>query len=227
MLKEKEIKEVFVEYLNFAKIPKHIEEYILESVKKETEWLIPYDGDHSYEHLKSRINKSVKKEKMTSLMRRCRGHNFENSFGEPQHLSLELYSNEASFVWFDIDDIIYDSIKSLLPISFDKEDVFIMVSSNGDIVPPHIDDFRKSGINYIIESGGENVTTNHYKPKKEYEHLICYPRTIFLLDKLDLIHGDVIKEKSWFKLDTKTIHSVQNINPHQQRISLTICDWDF
>ena len=190
-------------------------------------WLKPYEGDYSDDYLNHRLNNSVKKDKLSGVVQKFRNHNFENSFGEPQHLSNQLYPNEASFEWFDIDDKIYECLKLILPISFDKEDVFIMASSNGDIVPPHIDDFRKSGINYIIESGGENVTTNHYKPQKEYEHLVSYPRTIFLLDKLDLIHSEVIKEKSWFKLNTKTIHSVQNINPHQQRISLTICDWDF
>lgn len=77
---------------------------------------------------------------------------------------------------------------------------------------PHIDPTPvRWVINYVLKSGGENVLTQFWYPKKEYAHQNITFAT-FPYDKLDLAEEFYSKPQSWYKIDTHTIHSVDNLS---------------
>jgi hypothetical protein len=70
----------------------------------------------------------------------------------------------------------------------------------------HTDIERTFAINYILETGGDNVQTCFYDEKN------------ILLEKY------VVQEKQWAKLDVTVPHNVINVKPNSRRIGLSVCD---
>jgi hypothetical protein len=80
---------------------------------------------------------------------------------------------------------------------------------------------RSCAYNYIIETGGD-ATTCFWKPKDEFNHLKAYAQTVFPYDRLDLVEEVKIDKGRWHRLDTRQIHSVENLDPTKKRISLSL-----
>lgn len=93
---------------------------------------------------------------------------------------------------------------------------------NGDFFPPHVDLVRYRAINFPIELGGSNVTTDFWKPKEEFAHLKITPRTAFPYERIEKIASYKIELHKWHQLDVTNIHSVENIEPGKRRMSFTL-----
>jgi hypothetical protein len=76
-----------------------------------------------------------------------------------------------------------------------------------DPINLHRDPGRKVAFNYIIESGGENVSTEIYK----YKH-----------PDLTLLQSEVIPLFTWHKLNVGELHCVKNIDPTKTRLAISV-----
>jgi hypothetical protein len=100
--------------------------------------------------------------------------------------------------------------------------VFFM--SRGKFILPHTDVRIGTTYNYIIRKGGDNVKNVFYKVKKEYENLKIYPIAYCPYEKIE-IDGELdINENEWYQFDSEKIHSVENIDPTDARIIVTVND---
>lgn len=82
---------------------------------------------------------------------------------------------------------------------------------------PHCDGGRIIGFNYILDCGGDNVTTTMYTKfndnKEEMGHVLNY-------DEVTPIRSYHLDKNTWYCLDAARYHSVENIE--HDRLLLTI-----
>jgi hypothetical protein len=94
-------------------------------------------------------------------------------------------------------------LKNYLKSIFSKETKFFHIHVMNRDVDIHKDLGRDSCYNYIINSGGPNVLTNHYDDNK------------------NLIHSIKIEENRWHLLNSETYHNVTNLKSTRLAISVT------
>jgi hypothetical protein len=90
----------------------------------------------------------------------------------------------------------------------------------------HTDRVRRVAINYIIDTGGENVRTSWYRERGQSLHrdykgageMVAGRKQINYSD-LELVESVVFEPMSWYMIQTDVIHDVQNITAN--RVSLT------
>lgn len=82
-------------------------------------------------------------------------------------------------------------------------DIHLGVQVIDDDLPMHKDHGTKIKFNYLITSGGPDATTNFYNDEKV------------------LLQSVKLELETWYILDVTTNHEVVNIEPNQQRISIT------
>ena len=82
---------------------------------------------------------------------------------------------------------------------------------------PHTDSYRNFGINYILETGGENVTTTIYT-KKEYGE----PKSNqYFGTDLEVLDSRQLLPNHWYGLDGSRYHSVENITSNRLLLSVS------
>ncbi len=109
---------------------------------------------------------------------------------------------------------IYDVDLSKLKTSWfkdngqDKFNWIIQILDNGSYLVPHKDEHRDYTISYIIDPGGDNVSTCFYKKllDKEYPPIKSIPR-----EEVELVYSEVLERDKWYKLSVQEIHSVENM----------------
>ena len=75
--------------------------------------------------------------------------------------------------------------------------------------PPHCDRYRFTAINYILESGGPNVTNCFYKNKRKIFDSALNEQE--LEKNLDLDFEICLSKHKWLAFDVQKYHSVKNI----------------
>ena len=85
-------------------------------------------------------------------------------------------------------------------------------------LPIHIDVGRTEAYNYLIDTGGENVTTAFYK--KEDFYITENHRTQFIGKNIQIVEEICIPVSTWHWLDVSMPHTVKNIS--RQRIAISI-----
>jgi hypothetical protein len=88
---------------------------------------------------------------------------------------------------------------------------FVQVVTGGPCVFPHIDaaDSRTNGLIYLLKSGGPNVRTRWYEPKKEYAHLKLTQCKGIPYSRLDVVEDRCLEEDTWHHMNFLAIHSVE------------------
>jgi hypothetical protein len=85
----------------------------------------------------------------------------------------------------------------------------------GTHVPAHIDDIkiriRKYSIIYLLDTGGDNVTTRWYKKKKEVEHLPEEENKCINYDNIECVYEHKLELHTWYIGNYSEIHSVENL----------------
>lgn len=142
----------------------------------------------------------------------------EDSLGFPMDTAHKHFNDLATFDFLQVSDMITDWVeKNITP---KPVLVTAQVMHGGTTITPHIDEARNYVYNYIIETGG--AVTRFYKNAKGYEHLTAYPQTIFTYDRIEEIETINIETHRWHYLNVSKMHSVENIQPGQKRISLSL-----
>lgn len=141
-----------------------------------------------------------------------------DSLGYPIEQASSLFNNMAQFEFLKVGDNIlkwcYDNINPKPAL------VTIQVMRNGPLIIPHVDEGRSYVYNYLLDTGG--AVTKFYKNAKDFEHLIAYPQTVFSYDRIEETEAIDIQQNRWHYLDVSKIHNVENIQPNQKRISLSL-----
>lgn len=126
----------------------------------------------------------------------------------------------ASFAFIRPTDELIAWVKDNILIPYRA--VNIQVMTGGTHVVPHVDEIRTGGLNYIIQTGGSAVKTVFYKPKPIYDGFKVVPQTALLPDTIDEVYSEVLPTNTWHILDVTQIHSVNNLDPLDLRIAVTI-----
>lgn len=86
--------------------------------------------------------------------------------------------------------------------------------------PPHCDRFRKTAINYIMQTGGDNVYTCFYKKLRNNDNLSEAANSLYSEVTLD----DKIKlpAKTWHAYNVQQYHSVEGITDTRLIFSLLL-----
>ncbi len=201
-------------YLEFPKLPDHLTQQILDLVERPIQNF--HDSAAFVESVKTFGNPRA--DEIIDAITNIKYDSFD-SLGYPLDQAHEFYENLASFDFLEVSNEIKQWVKE--NISNDILHVSIQAMYGGTTVTPHIDEMRSFAYNYVISTGG-NSKTCFYKAKKEFEHLKIYERTVFTKDRLDLIEQIEIMPNRWHRINTKTIHSVEDLDPNFKRISLSL-----
>jgi hypothetical protein len=201
-------------YLELPSLPEHLTQQILDLVER------PIQNFHDSAAFIDSIKKfgNPRADEIIDAIVNI-GYDSADSLGYPLDQAHQFYNNLASFDFLEVTDEINQWAKN--NISKDILHVSIQAMYGGTTVTPHIDEMRSFAYNYVIDSGGDSKTC-FYKAKPEFEHLKIYERTIFSKDRLELIEEIRIEPHRWHKINTKTIHAVENLNPLSKRISLSL-----
>lgn len=130
----------------------------------------------------------------------------------------------AQFDFLAVDEVVNkwveETIQPLIPERI--LGVNIQVMHSGVLITPHSDELRTHALNYIFETGGDDVKTAYYEPLPEYKDKKIYPRTLIPFEKVEQVECVTIPANKWHCLDVITVHSVENLDPAKQRISLSL-----
>jgi hypothetical protein len=90
---------------------------------------------------------------------------------------------------------------------------------------PHTDRLRRHAINYVIDTGGIDVSTKFYKLKSGEptvnENFPTRGKDYKYLD-LELIDSFVFEPNNWYLFDPQVIHTVENITGRRVFVGLTL-----
>lgn len=77
-------------------------------------------------------------------------------------------------------------------------------------LPPHFDKLRKVAINYVLETGGDDVTTDLYDVTRDPEGDLSIGKN-WRYHEVSLASSHVIRQQKWHVLDVQRAHAVHNI----------------
>jgi hypothetical protein len=209
---------MYFTYLDLPPIPQDIEQKILAVVST------PIRNFHSSEEflqytIENRNNLNIEaSEEIINAIKNVE-YNPDDSLG--YHLSdvWKHFKDLAEFDFLEVSEEVNKWVKD--NINLDVAHVSVQSMYGGKSITPHVDEMRSYAYNYVIETGGE-TSTCFWKPKQEFEHLKVYAQTVFSYDRLDLVEEIKIEQGRWHRLDTRQIHSVENLDPTKKRISLSL-----
>jgi hypothetical protein len=100
--------------------------------------------------------------------------------------------------------------------------VGIQVISNGTLLMPHVDEDRTHALNYILDTGGNNVITSLYQPRDEFKNYTIEPQSAIPYDRIDCIQSEQLLRGMWHIIPVSQIHDVRNLDTNRRRISVSI-----
>lgn len=209
---------MYFTYLDLPPVPKYLEEQILQIVDKP---LANFHNSGAFveylEQNRSELNISAGDEVINAI--KGVEVDYSKSLGFP--LS-EVWNHFKDLAFFDFLEV-NEELNRWARETIDKSIAHVSIQAmyGGTTITPHIDEMRTRAVNYVIQTGG-NSKTCFYKPKKEYEHLVAYPQTVFPFDRLELVEEVHIQPYRWHELVVTQIHSVENLDPTLKRISLSL-----
>lgn len=208
---------MYFTYLDLPPLPKELEEQLLVLVDAPIANF--HDSDAFVESIKNRTELNIgASEAIIDAITNVE-YNAEDSLGYPLADAWEHFKDLAHFDFLEVNDALNEWARN--NIDPNVAHVSIQAMYGGTTITPHIDEMRTYALNYVISTGG-NSRTCFYKPKEEYSHLRVYPQTVFPVDRLELVDEVQIEAHRWHRLDTTTIHSVENLDPRLKRISLSL-----
>ena len=84
------------------------------------------------------------------------------------------------------------------------------VSGLPSLTPPHTDRLRQVAINYLLQTGGTNVTTTFYVERNEDDADLSVSKQL-PYEQVTVESKIVLPEKTWHCFNAQQLHSVENI----------------
>lgn len=108
-------------------------------------------------------------------------------------------------------------------VTTDYNDVglYVIFGDQYHTVLPHTDQTRVLSLLYLIDPGGDNVTTNFWK---EQGHSIHREMKSFGCDysQLELLHTEQWPLRTWILLNTNILHSVENLTCRRVQFQVSL-----
>lgn len=146
-------------------------------------------------------------------------HNFHR--GE-----LTVAAHEHGTKNTQINDNEIDELNNIYKNFFPNEELYFIIGRISNVVgtksicSPHCDRGRKTAINYLLKSGGDQVYTCFYKEKRSTPTLEAAENRYY--KDLTLDYKTVIPEKTWHSYDVQTFHSVEDIENDRFLFSIVL-----
>jgi len=108
----------------------------------------------------------------------------------------------ANYVTKPLPDELDTWLRATLRFELERQPLYQVLRN---IIPIHKDvDGRPFAYNYLLSTGGDNVTTCFYD------------------DNEKLVHSEVIPAGCWHRLSVQNFHSVVNFDKNSTRVSITV-----
>jgi hypothetical protein len=209
---------MYFTYLDLPPVPKYLEDQILQIVNKPLANFHTSDDFVEYlEKNRNDLNISAGTEVIDAITNV--EIDYTKSLGFPLSEVWNYFKDLAHFDFLEVNE----ELNKWTRENIDNKIAHVSIQAmyGGTTITPHIDEMRTKALNYVISTGGESKTC-FYKPKKEYQHLVAYPQTVFPFDRLELVEEIQIEPYKWHELNVTEIHSVENLDPTLKRISLSL-----
>ena len=123
---------------------------------------------------------------------------------ERKSFNLDDQYNIESSVYdqFQVQPNVVKLIKDQINLDLHDNLIIYQVLRNG--IPKHTDAKRKSILNYIIDTGGNNVITKWYDSNN------------------NIINQLVVPEKKWYRMKTDIDHSIEGITSDRLMITISL-----
>lgn len=143
----------------------------------------------------------------------------ESELGYTGEEARKKFPGLVNYHFLDVSDNIRNWVNNNIPVQADS--INIQVMEKGSIIAPHIDEIRTRAYNYLIQTGGD-VSLVFYELKDPEDVKWVHPQIFIPYEKIVKQEETSVPVDVWHLLPTNKIHSVENINPTDRRISLSI-----
>ena len=137
---------------------------------------------------------------------------------------LNIVKRKVLVGWENID--LTKFIASVCP-QIKEISLFLLINDTNEpgFMPPHTDFNRELAVNYLLDTGGDNVETcffnQVYDPPMTVKNGYIMPR-YFNESTLDKTGSAIFKKDSWVAFDSQKPHCVNNITGKRILISMTM-----
>lgn len=131
----------------------------------------------------------------------------------------KMFPDLVKYHFLDVSERVKQWVYENIPV--EAASINVQVMTTGKTIAPHIDEIRQYALNYLLSEGGE-VNLIFYDLKDPADEKWVHPQTFIPYDKLDPKETTRVPLHTWHMLPTSKIHSVENFDPAQRRIALTI-----
>lgn len=97
----------------------------------------------------------------------------------------------------------------------------ILVFKYGKTFVPYVDEFRNSAFNLYVHQSPENKIV-FWKPKEEFKNLPALSDTYIPFSKIEIEEEYFTNTNQWFQIDVSKIHSLENLDPNETTIILSV-----
>jgi len=205
---------MYYESLDFPSLPDNLTQEIIEWYEIKRKDLVLISGS---KHLKlmNDDNKLLNQNHPQKVS--------QDALGLPNSLPSHLFRHTlAQFGHMKAPKSVGKWVKHNLPLPFSDIIVGLQEMAYGKFCVPHIDVLRSVAYNYLIDAGGPDVRTCFYEPKPEFQHLSVTARTYIPYERIDLVESVKFDSGKWYKLHVNKIHNVENLDPNQRRLAITL-----
>lgn len=197
----------YLQFPNYPDLPDDLKTEILEIVK--------IQNFESYDDLL--INSTPE---IIEMVKDIYGFSAEDSeLGYTGIEARKMFPNLVKYHFLDVSEKIKQWIYDNIPV--EAASINVQVMADGTTVAPHIDEIRQYALNYLLSTGGD-VDLMFYELKDPADSKWVHPQTFVPYDKLEVKEITKVPLHTWHLLPTSKIHSVENVDPTQKRISVTI-----
>lgn len=103
----------------------------------------------------------------------------------------------------------------------------INVFDGGKLVAPHVDANRNFAIQYILETGGDNVETAWYRQKgkditrPDIRHVFDLDKIVLDYDQLEELDRICFSTNTWVCINTSILHAVENLKGRRMALQIS------
>jgi hypothetical protein len=125
-----------------------------------------------------------------------------------------------------LDDSLVKDLELIYKDFFPGEELYFVAGRISNVVgqksmsPPHCDRKRKLAINYLLKTGGQQVSTCFYKERRSTPTLEAAENRYYKDLTVDV--EEIIPEKTWHCFDVQTFHSVNDVETDRFLFSIIL-----
>jgi hypothetical protein len=125
-----------------------------------------------------------------------------------------------------LDDLLVKDLDLLYKDYFPGEELLFTTGRISNVVgqksisPPHCDRKRKLAINYLLKTGGQQVSTCFYKERRSTPTIEAAENRYY--KDLTVDFKEIIPERTWHCFDVQTFHSVNDVETDRFLFSIIL-----